>query len=168
VETKHSHDKETARSLLSVRVANESVCEIEDFVATFAAEQGIASEDKARVLILVEELFTNLSRYGYPDQPQPAGEAEVVLELDEDRLTIEFRDDGREFNPLADAPAALEVRDDEAPAGGLGLHIVRELADGADYVRADGRNVIRLNRRVSLARGPRRSDRAAAGTRRTN
>ena len=156
METRHSQNKEPARSLLSVRVANESVCEIEDFVATFAAEQGIASEDKARVLILVKELFANLSRYGYPDQAQPAGEAEVALELDEDRLTIEFRDDGREFNPLADAPPALEGPDDEAPAGGLGLHIVRDLADSANYARADGRNVIRLNRRISLVRMPRR------------
>jgi anti-sigma regulatory factor (Ser/Thr protein kinase) len=156
VDTRHSHDKEPARALLSVRVANESVCEIEDFVATFAAEQGIASEDKARVLILVEELFSNLSRYGYSDRTELVGEAEVVLELDEDRLTIEFRDDGREFNPLAAAAPTLETSDDDPPAGGLGLHIVRDLADGADYARADGRNVIRLNRRVSLVRVPRR------------
>jgi anti-sigma regulatory factor (Ser/Thr protein kinase) len=162
VDIRHSQDKEPARALLSVRVANESVCDIEDFVATFAAEQGIASEDKARVLILVEELFTNLSRYGYRDRSRPpseaeAGEAQVMLELDEDRLTIEFRDDGQEFNPLAGEPPELEEPGGDDPsAGGLGLHIVRDLADNADYTRADGRNVIRLNRRVSLVKVSRR------------
>lgn len=156
MDTRRSQEKEPARALLAVRVGAEAICEIEDFVATFAAEEGIASEDKARVLILVEELFTNLSRYGYRDRSEGAGEAEVVLELDEDRLTIEFRDDGQEFNPLAGAPPEPEESGDDEPAGGLGLHIVRELADGADYTRADGRNVIRLNRRVSLVKVSRR------------
>jgi len=156
LDTRHSQQKEPARALLGVRVGTEAICEIEDFVATFAAEQGIASEDKARVLILVEELFTNLSRYGYRDRSEAPGEAEVVLELDEDRLTIEFRDDGQEFNPLAGPPPEPEEPGEDELAGGLGLHIVRELADGADYERADGRNVIRLNRRVSLVKVSRR------------
>jgi len=156
VDTRQSQQKEPARALLGIRVGTEAICEIEDFVVTFAAEQGIAAEDKARVLILVEELFTNLSRYGYRDRAEAVGEAEVMLELDEDRLTIEFRDDGEEFNPLSSPPPEPEKPGDDELAGGLGLHIVRELADGADYRRADGRNVIRLNRRVSLVKVSRR------------
>lgn len=148
-DTPSSADK-PIRSRLTVRVHREAMCELEDFVATFAAEQGLAAEDKARILIMIEELFTNLARYGYPDQSEPAGVAEVVLELKDDKLTIEFGDDGQAFDPLAEAAPDLDRAADDRAVGGLGLHIVRELAEEADYSRRDGRNVIRLGRRVSL------------------
>lgn len=138
------------RALLTIRVHSEAMCELEDFVATFAAEQGLAADDKARILIVIEELFTNLSRYGYPNQSEPTGVAEVVLELEDNQLTIEFGDDGQEFDPLASAAPDLDQSADARPVGGLGLEIVRELADEVNYSRRDGRNIIRLSRRVSL------------------
>ena len=35
------------------------------------------------------------------------------------------------------------------PLGGLGLHIVRLLTEGADYSRVNGRNITRLTLRLS-------------------
>lgn len=143
------------KAFLTVRVDSDAAGRMENFVATFAAEQGLATEDKARILIVLEELFTNLAKYGYPNRTEPAGVAEVMLELDSDQLTIEFSDDGQEFDPLAIAASDLEQAADDRPAGGLGLRIVRELADEVNYSRRDGRNVIRLIRRVSLKRSRR-------------
>ncbi len=140
------------RAHLTVRVHNGAMRELESFVNTFAAEQGLAEDDRARMLIVLEELLTNLSRYGYPNQPRPKGIAEVMLELEGDRLTIEFGDDGQAFNPLDRVAPDLSERLDSRPVGGLGLHMIRELADEAHYSRRDGRNVVRLSRRVSIGR----------------
>ena len=138
------------RDCLTVRVHSGAVHELQGFVAIFAAEHELAADDRARILIVIEELFTNLSRYGYPSQSEPEGVADVALELEGSQLTIEFGDDGRAFDPLANAAPNLDQPAETRPIGGLGLHIVRELADEAHYSRRDGRNVIRLSWRVSL------------------
>jgi serine/threonine-protein kinase RsbW len=140
------------RAHLIVGVHNRAMRELEGFVGTFAAEQGLADDDQARIIIVLEELLSNLSRYGYPNQPKPKGIAEVTLELEGDRLTIEFADDGQAFNPLDRVAPDLSESVESRPIGGLGLHMVRELADEAHYCRRDGRNVVRLSRRVSIRR----------------
>jgi anti-sigma regulatory factor (Ser/Thr protein kinase) len=142
------------RDCLTVRVHSGAVHELQGFVATFAAEHGLAADDRARILIVIEELFTNLSRYGYPSQSEPEGMAEVTLELEGSQLTIEFGDNGQAFDPLANTAPNLDQPVKTRPVGGLGLHIVRALADEAHYYRRNGRNVIRLSRRVSLLERP--------------
>lgn len=137
------------RVRLNVRVHDGAMRELEGFVRTFATEHGLAAEDQARTLIVLEELLTNLSRYGYPNQAEPDGVAEVALELEGNRLTIEFGDDGQPFDPLAKATPELDQSVESRPVGGLGLHMVRELSDEAHYSRCNGRNVIRLSCRVS-------------------
>jgi anti-sigma regulatory factor (Ser/Thr protein kinase) len=142
------------RASLTVRVHSGAIRELEGFVGAFAAEHGLAPEDKARTLIVLEELLTNLSRYGYPNQDEPEGVAEVTLELEGNLLTIEFGDNGRAFDPLAHAAPNLDQPVENRPVGGLGLHIVRELADEAHYSRHSDRNVIRLSRHIALPKGP--------------
>src|SRR5271166_111827 len=132
------------RAHLTVRVHNGAMRELEGFVGTFAAEQGLADDDQARIIIVLEELLTNLSRYGYPNRPKPEGIAEVTLELEGDRLTIEFGDDGQAFDPLDRVAPDLGQPVESRRVGGLGLHMVRELAEEAHYSRRDGRNVVRL------------------------
>jgi serine/threonine-protein kinase RsbW len=138
------------RAHLTVRVHDGAMREVEDFVDTFAAEHGLATDDRARTLIVLEELLTNLSRYGYSGKPEAAGVAEITLELEGDKLTIEFGDDGQPFDPLAKAAPDLEQSVESRPVGGLGIHMVRELAAEVHYNRRDDRNIIRLTRRVVL------------------
>jgi serine/threonine-protein kinase RsbW len=142
------------RDCLTVRVHSGAMHELQGFIAGFAFEQGLAADDKARILIVIEELFTNLLRYGYPNQSEPEGVAEVALELEGGQLTIEFGDDGHAFDPFVSAATDLDQPVETRPVGGLGLHIVRELADEAHYSRRNGRNVTRLSRRVSLRKLP--------------
>lgn len=126
--------------------------QLEGLVHTFAADHGLGDDDRARTIVVLEELLTNLSKYGYPNQNESEGTAEVTLELRGDRLTIEFVDDGCAFDPLAQAPPNLDLPVESRAVGGVGLQILRELSDEAEYVRREGRNVIRLSRRVTWSR----------------
>ena len=126
--------------------------ELEGLVETFAAEQRLATDDKARALIVLEELLTNLSKYGYSNQSEREGIAEVTLELESTRLTIEFSDDGEAFDPFAKTTHDLDQAPESRPIGGLGLHMVRALADEASYSWRDGRNFVRLSWRMSQHR----------------
>ncbi len=80
--------------------------------------------------------------------------AEVTLELEGNRLSIEFADDGQPFDPTAKATPDLDQSVERRPVGDLGLHMVRELSEELRYCRRDGRNVTRLSRRVSMSGTP--------------
>ena len=60
--------------------------------------------------------------------------------LTADHVVLNFVDDGREFDPLAAPAPDLRRPAEERPIGGLGIHLVRELADRLEYERAGGLN----------------------------
>jgi serine/threonine-protein kinase RsbW len=138
---------------LSVRVDSTAMRQVDAFVAAFVKEQGIAADDAARILILLEELLTNLAKYGYSDRAEP-GRTEIALALNGSRLEIEFIDDGCAFDPLAVPPPDLEEPLEERPVGGLGLHLLHSLTDVVRYERSNNKNVIRLSRSIASTRIP--------------
>jgi anti-sigma regulatory factor (Ser/Thr protein kinase) len=133
------------QSRLVIRSDSSAMREVDAFVTGFVREHGMAPDEASRILILLEELITNLVKYGYPDRAE-CGRAEIVLALDGGRLDIEFIDDGCAFDPLAGPPPDLEAPLETRTPGGLGLHILRSLTDEARYERRNGNNVIRLSR----------------------
>ena len=127
--------------------------QVDDFVGAFVREHGIDTDEASRILILLEELLTNLMKYGYPDRAEP-GQAEIVLALNGSRMEIEFIDDGCAFDPFAGPPPNLDEPLEARQVGGLGLHLLRSLTDEARYERRNDTNVIRLSRVIASAKLP--------------
>jgi serine/threonine-protein kinase RsbW len=119
-----------------------------DFVERFAAAQQLADPERAYLHLVVEELLTNLVKYGY--DLGRIGEAELILARDADRVTLTVIDDGRAFDPLTAPSPDLEQAVEDRPIGGLGIHLIRSLAEEARYERIDGRNHLTLTRRLTL------------------
>ena len=111
------------------------------------AEQQVSFEAMYLVSLAIEELVTNCIKYGYQDANGHT--IDFLLSVDEGVLSLEVVDDGNPFNPL-DAPRPdLSLSPEKRPIGGLGLHLLRELADGMRYERRDGTNRLRLTKRMS-------------------
>lgn len=92
--------------------------------------------------LAIEELVTNCIKYAYP-----AGEEHVLaieLRLADSTLALTVTDDGRPFNPLEAPSPNLDLPPEERPVGGLGIHLLRQLSDGMDYVRVNDRNRVTL------------------------
>jgi serine/threonine-protein kinase RsbW len=134
---------------LSIPAEAAAMSQVLDFVAAFATEHKLPHEEVARVSIVLEELLTNTVKYGYPASDR-CGSVEISLELVEARLTIQFIDDAREFDPFSAAMPEISNDTDSRPVGGLGLQVVRALADERRYQRDAGRNIIFLTRKVSV------------------
>ena len=122
--------------------------ELNRFIAEFASNCGIADEESHRILIVLEELLTNLVKYGYVDRTEP-GRAEIALELAGDRLEIEFIDDGCPFDPFAATTPSFEEPVETRAPGGLGLYILRSMCDQMRYERRNDSNVLRLTRVIA-------------------
>lgn len=99
-----------------------------------------------RVELAVEELFTNTVHHGYgADCDEPVW---LHLEVAPGELWLHYADAAPPFDLLAHV-ARLEEAVSERAIGGLGVHLVRELANEITYRRAEDRNVLTLLFRVS-------------------
>ena len=118
------------------------------YVEEFARLHALPGGERSRLLILLEELFTNVVNHGSGGVVPPR-RIEVVLSLNAGELTIDFSDDGRPFDPLIAAPPDLDQPLADRPVGGLGLHILRSLVDHARYRRDGDRNRLVLTRAIA-------------------
>jgi anti-sigma regulatory factor (Ser/Thr protein kinase) len=121
----------------------DSMAEIRTFVEAACAAAGIGREDCLKVLLIVEELFTNTVTHGY------GGESEspvwIAFEPGDAGFTLRYEDAASPHNPFGEfRPTDTAVLIAQQPVGGLGLKLIRSLARDADYRREGERNCIRL------------------------
>jgi len=102
--------------------------------------------------LLLEETVCNVRDHGDAER---GSDLTLGLERFADRVELVCIDTGRPFDPLsADPSSPLGLETDEAPIGGLGLHLIRTLSDDQSYRRDEGRNILRLRKRLPLTDDP--------------
>jgi len=115
---------------------------VAEAAVNFLREHGLPQPAIYAANLAIEELGTNLLKYGY-DDPGPH-EIRLRLEVHPAHVLMTLEDDGHEFNPTrAPAPDLTLGLEDRQP-GGLGLALVRQFADRFDYQRRAGRNCVSL------------------------
>jgi serine/threonine-protein kinase RsbW len=83
----------------------------------------LSDETLGDLKLAVTEACSNSVRHAYRDGR--AGAVQVIYELHPDRLVVEVRDDGAGFT----VAEGVHGRDAALAEGGLGIAIIRELAD---------------------------------------
>ena len=63
-------------------------------------------------------------------------------------MTLEFIDEGIEFNPLLKENPILPNNIDEAEIGGLGIFLTKQLSDDISYEYLNGENHLRIIKNV--------------------
>lgn len=91
-----------------------------------------------RIRLVVEELFINTVRHGYGGET----DAPVSLSVTADAVGIRMR--YRDCAPPFDLTAADPLPPDGARLGGVGLNLVRQLADACRYCYDEGCNRVEL------------------------
>ncbi len=101
--------------------------------------------------LTVEELGTNIIKYGYDDSAEHL--IRILAAWEEDVLRICLEDDGHEFNPCTTPEPDPNLDLEDRMPGGWGLSLIRRLSAGMDYQRHDGRNIVsvRVPRTPSLS-----------------
>ena len=97
--------------------------------------------------IAVEEMYVNIAHYAYTGE---VGEAQVSASYDEKtkEFTIELRDSGIPFNPLARPDPDVSLTAEQRRIGGLGIFMVKKSMDRVDYKREDGQNVFTMVKKL--------------------
>lgn len=115
------------------------------FVEAFCELHGIADNDAMRLKLMLEELFTNTVKHGHGgDSDAPIG---IELCVGVAEVALRYEDTAPAFDPLqhlAAAPPDLDAAIDKRRVGGLGVHLLAQLAHRLAYEYDGGVNRIQL------------------------
>ena len=136
------------KAVLTLRNEMAELPRLLEFATDFAQDFGLPDQERSRLLIIIDELFSNVVLYGY-DRPDRRGAISVRLSCADGILEIQLDDNGRAFDPLKAPAPDLDLSAAERPVGGLGIYFVRKLVDEARYVRRGNRNRLVLKRRIA-------------------
>jgi len=111
-----------------------------EFTGAFAATHQFDDATTFAMNLAVEELFTNMVKYGGGDD-----KVFVALDVLGDDLVIELVHSGAQaFDPADAASVDPKLSLEERTPGGLGLQLVRSVMDHIAYEHTDGSARIKL------------------------
>jgi anti-sigma regulatory factor (Ser/Thr protein kinase) len=105
-----------------------------------AAALGVSEQQGLRLALVLEEMFANTLHHGMP----PA-DSRIDLSLcpDGGLIRLEYRDGAAAFDPFTiDIPDAPDL--DSWPIGGLGLRLIRRVAERTGYERDGDTNRVTI------------------------
>ncbi|MFZ0240970.1 MAG: ATP-binding protein [Desulfobacterales bacterium] len=113
---------------------------------TFGEGIGLSKAFTFQINLAVDELFTNIVKYGYADDKLHT--IAVAVSWGGGKITIRVEDNGIPFDPAAKQTSKLKDPVEKCTIGGLGLHLVKQIMDDIVYERCDGKNVIVMTKHI--------------------
>ena len=97
--------------------------------------------------VAVEEIYVNIANYAYAPE---TGKAYISVRPDPENasVTIEFRDNGIPFDPLAKADPDVTLSAEERKIGGLGIYMVKKSMDKMTYEYKNKQNILKLTKNL--------------------
>ncbi len=116
-----------------------------DFVEEFCDEQGVENAFKMSLLVVADELVSNIVKYGYENK----GGVLFIRQLynvDQKEYVLTIIDKAPEFNQLlVNNDVVTDI--DNQQAGGLGILIVKKIMSEYAYDRINGKNILVLRKK---------------------
>jgi sigma-B regulation protein RsbU (phosphoserine phosphatase) len=116
------------------------------FIKEVTNELKMESKTARNMRLAVEEAVVNVMQYAYP--PGVEGTVTIDAMSDGKRLKFVISDTGAAFDPTGAKQADTSLKAEERPIGGLGILLVRQLTDGVNYERIDGKNVLTIWKQI--------------------
>jgi serine/threonine-protein kinase RsbW len=118
-----------------------SMAEIRSFVEGACTMAGVGREDCLKLLLIVEELFTNTVTHGYRGESDSS--VWIAFEPCASGFALHYEDAAPPHNPFGEyRPMDTTILVAQQPVGGLGLKLIRNLATDFSYNRNGDRNCI--------------------------
>ena len=126
-------DNEQER-IISVVPDMASIAKVSGFFDTCLEEFSIPVRTGYSLKVVIDEIYSNIIYYS------GAKNAEILIRNDTDIITLVFRDDGKQYNPLEAEEPDITARIEERKIGGLGLFMVKKMAESVAYEYTAERN----------------------------
>jgi anti-sigma regulatory factor (Ser/Thr protein kinase) len=115
----------------------------QDELRAIVQEGGYPLERAEEACLVAEEVLANVVLHGLGEGAE--GSVELRVEPIEGGFRLRFVDPGPAFDPLAEPDPDLDLPLEDRPIGGLGIHLVRTLAEEVRYERRGDENVLTVD-----------------------
>lgn len=112
-------------------------------LSNFLRRQAVPEPVIGDTRLITEEVLANIIAYGYDEEEHCI---QLSAMVNNGLLSLEFKDNGKAFNPLAAPLPDLERPVEERPIGGLGIYLIRVLAEKTTYTREAEENVLTVEK----------------------
>jgi anti-sigma regulatory factor (Ser/Thr protein kinase) len=109
-------------------------------------EWSIPKSETRQILLIIEEIFSNIVRYGFIEDKHEH-HVDIRLGLQDGQIEIEIIDGGIAFNPLEYQIARMSDPT-TSDAGGMGLSLIRTFSKQIEYQRISGKNYLKITKKV--------------------
>lgn len=127
---------------INVQPSKETIPEIAGFVEQTLEELECPMKIQTTMLIITDEIFSNLVYYSQ------ATEVTVKVGMETGVYAITFTDNGIPYNPLEAKTPDITLSAEERSIGGLGMHIVKKMADEVTYQYEDAKNILNVKKHI--------------------
>ena len=118
---------------------------VQDFIREELEQYDVSPKVMFQLELAVEEIYTNITSYAYHPE---LGKATINCSVEENplRVTIQFLDSGKPFDPLAKDEADTSKQALLERTGGLGIFLVKKNMDDVEYTYEDGKNILTISK----------------------
>lgn len=120
---------------------------VQEFVTNQLEAVDCPMKAQFQIELAVEEIFVNIVSYAYHPE---IGQAMVRCEVCDEPLsvTIEFQDQGKQYNPLSREDADTSEQGLMERDGGLGILLVKKNMDAVEYRYENGKNILTISKNL--------------------
>ena len=104
----------------------------------FTSELETVSKVANKINIIIDEIYSNIVNYS------KANLAEIGYSIENGKMFLYFIDNGLPYNPLEIGDPDITLSVDERDIGGLGIFIVKKMADTVEYKYEENRNILKV------------------------
>jgi anti-sigma regulatory factor (Ser/Thr protein kinase) len=126
-----------------------NLCGLMEAATEFLESQGVDAHAVYRINLALEEMVTNIIKYGYDEQGRH--KIEVTLDVGTNEVAMVIIDDGHDFNPILHEGKQPADNSAEREIGGWGIPLMKKLLDRMDHRREGGRNILEIKIRRKMA-----------------
>lgn len=127
------------RNVLAVKADDSETGKVIEFLEQDMLEKNLDRNIQSNVLVAAGEAFSNIASYAY----KSGGTVLLKTKVEGDWYRLIFKDRGKEFNPLLHKdPEDLTQSVEQRKIGGLGIYMIKQMADMVEYEYINGCNIL--------------------------
>ena len=127
---------------ITVVPSMETVPQVAEFMETEMEKFEISPKISMKMLIAIDEIYSNIVRYS------GATEAIVSIKKSDNTLKLQFKDNGKPYNPLDSKEPDITASAEDRSIGGLGIFMVKKMLDRVEYKYVDNYNILTLTKNL--------------------
>ena len=135
----------SSKQTLCVDAKLDNYADVIAFVDKLLERNGCDEENRLRVQLAVDEIFTNIVNYAYGAE---GGKVEIAFLCKDGIAEITFADNGIPYDPLKKDDPDITLSPEEMQIGGLGVFIAKNNMDAISYRYENNRNILTMSKNI--------------------